>query len=69
MIANDRMITSHAMANNFFLRPDQVVLDCAGSAQGSFFISKKVDIWSGVTDDSLTDGQNLKDRAGEEEHS
>ena len=30
---------------------------------GFFCISQKVDIWSGVTDDSLTNGQTLKDRA------
>ena len=30
-----------------------------------FFTSQKVDIWSGVTDDSLTDGQTLKDRANQ----
>ena len=58
-----KMITSHAMAHNFFLRPDQVVLDCARSLQVFFCISQKVDIRSGVTDDSLTNGQTLKDRA------
>ena len=63
MIANDGKWSHHMPWHTIFSQawPDGTWL-CSVST-GFFCISQKVDIWSGVTDDSLTNGQTLKDRA------